>query len=241
MVRTAHHTPRWVAEWTEFETYTDSDGNTQTRLVTRRQTHHPRWWVTSSIGDISINQGEYANLRSHFGDEKKTRGHRPNFHSGDRYDYQLVNVNNFRQPVHSERHWSNRVKAAPSVFSFPQVPEGISVFDYPQVNSVFQSNRLLGTASRNIDILEFDRMAGWLGPAKKVNVIIIGFGEDSDQSIAQYQEAHWIGGKKNDLVLCYGGSNGNKPGWSYVFGWTDEALVKRNLETILLTNQLPTT
>jgi len=32
--------------------------------------------------------------------------------------------------------------------------------------------------------------------------------------------------------LCYG------DGWSYVFGWTENSIVKRNLETVLLDNPI---
>jgi hypothetical protein len=71
-----------------------------------------------------------------------------------------------------------------------------------------------------------------------VNVILIGFG-DKDASVAQLQEAKWFGGKKNDLVLCYGGA-GVKTEWAVVFGWTEQELVKRNLETILLENTVNT-
>ena len=73
-----------------------------------------------------------------------------------------------------------------------------------------------------------------LGPRKKINVILVGFGA-KESSIAHMQEAKWIGGKKNDLVICYGGSK-EKTEWAYVFGWTEKEIVKRNLETIMMDN-----
>jgi hypothetical protein len=132
--------------------------------------------------------------------------------------------------------FENRIKAAPSVFSFPKVPEKANVYSYPKNNNWRSSNRLLGSSSGAISILSWDRMNSRLGPFKKVNVILIGFG-DGDSGIARLQEAKWIGGKKNDLVLCYGGPNDN-PTWSHVFGWTEKEVVKRNLETILLKNPI---
>ena len=82
-------------------------------------------------------------------------------------------------------------------------------------------------------------MCSKLGPTKKVNVIIIGFPPNSDSSIAHLQEAAWIGGKKNDLILCYDTPKPNQlPTWAYVFGWTEETIVKANLQTILLTNPI---
>lgn len=67
---------------------------------------------------------------------------------------------------------------------------------------------------------------------------MVGFGEDP-QIYAQYLQSKWIGGKKNDLVLCFGGGDTNKPAtWSYVFGWTNEGIVKKNLQTLLLTKPI---
>jgi hypothetical protein len=245
-VHSAHHEPYWYAEWQELETYTVTVGSgsnarteTRTRWVTRSETHHPEWWVQTSVGRISIGEGKYAELRSRFGQEVSTPGHRPNFQRGDRNDYRLVNVNSWAEPVNVWRTWENRLQAAPSTFTFPDVPEGTPVFEYPENGNPFRSDRLLGRANA-IDLLEFDRMNGRLGPSMKVNVIIIGFPSDAPQSLAQHQEAHWFGGEKNDLVLCYGGGQGTTASWSYVFGWTEEELVKRNLETILLNNPIDT-
>lgn len=233
----AIHIPKWRAEWTEVVTRTDSDGNVSTSTVTRSRNHDPRWYVITNIGEFDISNDDYDLLKSRFGSELSRPGHRPDYDSGDLNDYYLVNDNNWLQPVHDSRVWYNKVKASPSVFSFPPVPDGIGVYEYPEVDNIFRSSRLFGRASI-IDILEFDKMCSRLGPVKKVNIIIIGFPEDSDQSIAHYQESKWIGGKKNDLVICYGGSGQSR--WSYVFGWTEEELVKRNLETIILNNDVNT-
>ena len=69
---------------------------------------------------------------------------------------------------------------------------------------------------------------------------MIGFG-DMSPDIAQLQEAVFVGGKKNDLVLCYGGPDPLKPIWARVFGWTDKTIVKANLQTILLGNPVDKT
>jgi len=51
--------------------------------------------------------------------------------------------------------------------------------------------------------------------------------------MAQYQEAAWVGGKKNDLVICFGGGP-EKPTWVSVFGWTEKEDCKRNIESLVL-------
>jgi hypothetical protein len=72
-----------------------------------------------------------------------------------------------------------------------------------------------------------------LGPSKKVNLIMVGFPADSSEMMGQYQQAKWIGGKKNDLVICYG-ADAAKASWCYVFGWTEADIVKQNLQSIIL-------
>lgn len=90
----------------------------------------------------------------------------------------------------------------------------------------------MGTASVLFDKMEFDRMNTRLGPSKKVNMIFVGFG-DKDSTYGQMQEAKWLGGKKNDLVVAFGGMTKNRPAtWVHVFGWSESFLAKRDIETL---------
>jgi hypothetical protein len=246
------HEPRWVEEYEEAiyktEYYTDSNGNSCSRQVfshyeTRHRNHSPNWTAYANFGkhdeSYNIDETKYNYLKIKFGTENTVTGYRPGFDGGDRNDYFLVNTNNWIEPVSTTMSFENRVKACPSVFSFVKVPENtIGIYNWPRTTESFISNRLLGLAQQQFTTLAFDQMNTRLGPTKKVNVIMIGWDSTKfNSSIAQYQEAKWIGGKKNDLVLCYGYSNG-KVDWSYVFGWTEKSIVKRNLETILLNNKI---
>jgi hypothetical protein len=249
------HEPRWIEEYQvaiyRTETYTYySNGtmHTGTRQVfshfeTRHRNHGPNWTTYANFGKhdevYSISESKYNYLKQKFGKESSCLGSRPGFDGGDRNNYYLINNNKWIEPVTCTMSFENRVKACPSVFSFVKVPENTKgLFEWPQTKDSFSSNRLLGLAQNHFNTLLFDQMNTRLGPTSKVNVIIIGWNSRLfDSFIAQYQEAKWIGGKKNDLVLCYGYSNG-KVDWSYVFGWTEKAIVKRNLETLLLNNPM---
>lgn len=238
IVNSVHHTPRWVAQWTETQMYTDSEGNTQTRTVTKRATHQARWWVETTIGKYFIERNEYERLKTNFGQESSRLGVRRNYYSGDRNDYYLVNSNNWREPIHDVVRWSNRIKASNTAFSFPQVPSNVNLFDYPKHNNLFRSNRLMGEARAFISLVELDRLNGTLFPSKKINIILIGFSDKESQEIATFQESKWIGGKQNDLVICFGVNSEGKASWAYVFGWSESELAKRNIETIFLTNTI---
>lgn len=241
------HYGEWVEEYQQMHTRqvpsgTDSNGNTtyttEIYFTTEHATHREKWTVDRDFGsyqdDEEITEGLYYQIQSRFGggvDNTYSQSctHGGHYDGGDRNAYVTVNKTRYELPVTSTHSFKNKVKAAPSVFSFIEVPTNVPVFSYPQNKNWMVSDRLLGRARNDVDLTLWDRMNSRLGPRKKVNVILIGF-DTEDTMISEYQKAAWIGGKKNDLVLCYG------KGWSRVFGWTDEELVKQNLQTILLTN-----
>ncbi len=231
--------PEWIEEYQEAHTYTttDSDGNstTHTYYTTEHRTHEEYWEAYTDL-DYSkgISKEFFKEIVMNFNNLTTERPHKGGFDGGDPHIYVAYNKTGFIYPVTDIRRFSNRIKAAPTVFSFPSIPETVQVYSYPYPGNWRQSNRLIN--EKNISILEFDRLNSRLGFKKQVNLIMINF-DERDSSIAQYQEAKFIGGKKNDLVLCYG-KRGNKANWAYCFGWTEEALCKRNLETILLNNRI---
>lgn len=243
------HYGQWVEEYEEMHTRqvatgTDKDGNTtyttEIYYTTEHATHWEHWDVDRDFGKYTdapdVDENIYNLVKTKFGggtdqvyEQRCTHG--GHYDGGDRNAYVTQNKTGYIFPVTKIFSFENRVKAAPSLFSFSPVPTNALVFEYPKNKDWMVSDRLLGTAKEDIDIILFDRMNTRLGPLKKVNVIMIGFGDEGSE-IAEYQQSKWIGGKKNDLVLCYGN------GWSKVFGWTDEDLVKQNLQTILLNNKV---
>jgi len=244
IVKTTHH-PKWIEEYQEMHMRTVGSGKNQRTEIyytTEHRTHRKHWTCDISYGTKEavkeITESFFDEIVKNFGDKIETvQGYRPGFDGGDRNDYVAHNNTGYVYPTIETYTWHNRVKAAPSVFTFAKVPKDVKVYGYPANKDWRASNRLLGTASR-VNLLEWDRMNSRLGPTKKVNVILVGFG-NQDKQMGFWQEAAWFGGKKNDLVLCFG-SDGDKTTWSYVFGWTEQEIVKRNLETILLQNNVNT-
>lgn len=241
----ATHYPRWVEEYTEThsETTTDSEGHTHTRTWT--DTHHrthPEYWEAETTLNTSPNIDEsfFNEICRNFGNITTERPWKSGFDSGDPNIYVSYNKTGYVYPVTDTRFFENRIKAAPSVFSFPKVQKGTPVYEWPKNPNCFQSGRLLGTAAQTIGLRSFDVMMAKLGPSKKVNVIMIGFG-NQESAIAQWQQAKYVGGKKNDIVLCYGGGTPTHPAWSFVFGWTEKEICKKNLQTLLLDNPVDTT
>jgi hypothetical protein len=238
----AIYTPRWRSSHEVAVYNTDKDGNrTLSHYETEYRWHGPHYHLQSSLGRFAIDSSEFDRLKFLWGgDTWAVSGSRPNYYSGDRNDYHTSNTTGHLEPVVAIKSFENRVKAAPNTFSFAKVPEGVDTYEWPKHTGTGDSGRLIGRA-RRIGFLKWDQMCSVVGPKYKVNLIMIGFSDSSTVQDAIYQEAAWVGGKKNDLVICFGGGSGGKAGWSYVFGWTDSELVKRNLETIVLNNTVDST
>lgn len=245
----ATHYPEWIEEYQEAiykdETYytTDQKGNrtSHTRRVfshyeTRHRTHSERWECVTTLHTKSISKDFFDEISKNFANLTTEKPYKGGFDGGDPYIYVAYNKTGYVYPVTDIRHFENRVKAAPTVFSFPKVPTNVAVYNWPENGDWLHSQRLIN--ENRISLLEFDRMNTRLGPIKKINVIMINFG-NQDSSIAQWQQAKFVGGKKNDLVICYGQVNtNNMPTWCFVFGWSKSELAKKNIQTILLTNPI---
>jgi len=241
--------PEWVEEYkvaiykTVRRTHTDSKGRTHTtservfsHYETRHRTHEQYWDACDTLDKTyDITRAEYDNVAKGFGEVATRDGHKGGFDGGDPNIYVAVNKTCIIYPTTTTKSWTNRIKSAPSLFSYAKVPPGTKVFEYPRCDGWRDSPRLLGTAGLKVPILEWDRVNARLGSAKKVNLIACGFATegDGDSCMAQYQEAAWLGGKKNDLVICFGGAP-EKPFWVKAFGWTEQEICKRNLESLVL-------
>jgi len=235
-VSKAIYYPEWVQRCTRIVSDTVEKVTTH-RTETYYVTHPENWGAYCTVnGEVSISKDLFKVLSSSFGGTKPLELDRSGFYSGDKNIYIATkSAPEILYPTTASHSWENRIKASPSLFSFQKVPEKIKVYDYP-TNKWMKSGRVLGTAASKIDILEWDKMNSWVGPKKKANVIIIGFG-DQDSKMGHWQEAKWVGGKKNDIVITYGGSEDN-PAWCHVFGWSEKFEVKRNLESIILEHKV---
>lgn len=215
---------------------------------------------------FAIGQDEFEEIRKKFGATELTVVPVEGEFVGDSNNYVAENHNDVFIPAYTLRPFQNRAKVDPGIRSFGEAPAGTTLFAHPtevpkstllayftvqfaatanpsecipgelQFFDWRESKRLLGKAASDYSTEEWDRLNAELSPDKNVNLILIGF--EGDSVLAHWQEAKWSGGKKNDLVLCYGSSaDSTKPEWTYCFGRTEDELVKRNLESLLLNNE----
>ena len=239
-VEKAVHIPEWRAEWQEMETYTTTDSkgksHTHTRMVTKRETHSPEWWVETTLGRTTIDPWFFDQISKKHGISVE-RGYRPDYDEGDRNDY-ISYVKDDPEfcdyPVTENRTWFNPLKNNKTLHSYQDISEEeaqkMGLPEYPK-NATFSSSRIIGDGA--INIWNWDKMNSALGHDKHVNLILVKI--DSMEK-AKYIQAYWKNGKKNDLVICHGGNKNASADWCYVFGWSKSELVKQNIQTLFLTN-----
>lgn len=261
----AKHHARWLEYYeyavyrTEYYTVSVSNSNgkgshseTRSRQVfdhwePTQRWHDDFWDCNSDLGtSYDITQAKYSyftqkyKMNQAIAGDRETGEHDSHMIDGDPNDYICTpQITHWVEPITITKEWSNKVKAAPSVFSFIKVATNIPVFEWPSNPNPFVSERVLGTARQYVSTLAIDQLNGVLGPRKKVNVIIVGF-DSTDSMLGQYQKAKWIGGKKNDLVITLGGHDLNKPDWVFTFGWTDSDVCKQDITSYVLENGLST-
>lgn len=143
-------------------------------------------------------------------------------------------------PVAQTQSYQNYIKAAPeSLFNtaadaalvarytakLPEYPA--HVYDYHYVNRVLVQGVPLPDLGQWQD--ELARILAKLGPAKQVNAVVVLTSEASPE-YAQALRAHWLGGKKNDVVVVIGLPDYPRIGWVQVFSWSDQELFKVQLK-----------
>jgi len=242
-VASLYYRPTWTERWKEaiYKNQTVGTGKNRhtvrvfSHYETRYTTYPDTWTAITTLGYYEISKGHYDNIAKNFGGVVVPKaGTRSTFHtgstfiSGDPNDYTVDNKTNFIEPLQKGVLFENRVKAAPSVFSYQVLSEEESAKypNYPYPTDTWVSQRVI---SAPVSIRLWDEMNAEVGPAKKVNLILV---QLPSPDAARKLEAKWVGGKKNDLVLCYG------DGWSRVFGWCESRITQRNLETLLLENKV---
>lgn len=238
--------PQWVEQYHVTHYTYDSKGNVTGSYTTTHYTTHNEYWSTSSNIDTEYNieKGEWENIVAKFGGKIETsQPYKSGFYSGDKNIYTGYNHTGYIFPVTKLMSFNNRVKASPTLFSFvkpsPEIDKRLQ--EYPQNSNHFESDRLMGTGRNSMDLRAFDVMNAKVGFNKHANIIMVGF-LNEDATIAEWQKSKWAGGKKNDVVICYGvKSNPYKAEWCRVFGWTEKEDCKRNLQNIIMASTLDNT
>ena len=209
------------------ETYTDSEGKTQTRTVQDGYEHmydvdyHPEWHeLLTTLGDWSTSEEHYHKLVSWWGTPTFYDQHR-SYHSidGDMWQTNYDGKWNTLEPVFVCHPWENRTQAAHSLYRFDPVdPKETPVYKKPDEGS---GKFILGPWGSDADNLELARINSQVGPHKQCIIFICGW-TNKPQSVGVDQQHYWKGGGKNELVVTFSADENGVPQWAYVFSWMDD-------------------
>jgi hypothetical protein len=146
--------------------------------------------------------------------------------------------------------YTNHVQASKSSFGLREISKKeakkFGLYEYPDVDNYRQVS-ILGLDSaifleqkyKNGAQKEFEYFNGVYGPKRKLRVYILMFyGKNLD--IAIKQKNYWVGGNKNEVVICIDvDKNTGKLNWVYPFTWGENKRIAIDLrEDIMNTGKL---
>jgi hypothetical protein len=230
-------------DWTErvvtTESYTDSQGRTQTRQRVR-YVHHPEEWhmIMNTGRDERISQSTYEQCRSRW----RTEGipfrppHINCVRGGGGLAYSWDGVYEHAATCTYKGLYVNYITNSHSLFrhSKPNLgeQEELGLIDYPKFSSndldidpVLISGKLKGIESDPYHQRAIQLINGVYGSRHQIHVFVLLFDGTLGVETALRQKAHWEGGNKNEFVLCLGvipdQENGHKVAWCEPFLWCD--------------------
>jgi hypothetical protein len=249
--RVEYHEPwsTWVEQTCSRQvpcgTEKDANGNTVTKYCTEYydcsycDETGPRWYLVDSRGDSrSISQEKYRELVRRWSAREKfvELNRRINRYwgcgvDGDKYVAEWDRNPLTSEPTTSTHSYENRVQAAHTAFDFPEVTDlekaTYKLYDYPDPNG-YTCHALLGAdsvqwmKSSEKDTLSklLNYLNGDMGPRKQLRLWVLVF-QDQPSLAANFQEALWKGGNKNEMVVCLGlSSHTNHLQWVKAFSWS---------------------
>ncbi len=144
------------------------------------------------------------------------------------------------EPTSVEHSYENPIKGNPdSILRRQGFAEkfGAALPEYPKVYDLYRAIKFLtpgisvpGIQDLNARLSETNAK---LGALKKVNIITVVTGQ-SDPQFAEALREHWLGGKKNDIVVVIGAPRFPQIAWVDIISWTKSEDVKVDLRHRLL-------
>lgn len=234
-------TERYEVEVDDYCTRRDAKGRTETykcgsHRESRTRQHPPTWDLVDSNGYVvPIDRATFDDLCARFGNRATEAVAHPNQVSigdGNRHRTRWGGDDRAFLPVTTSHAYTNKVQAAARSVFHLQPPDPADIRDYglfapPEVRGFYALRPLRGD-----DSPEGDRAAALLeaanarlGREKEVSMQVLVF-RDRRIEAALKQEAYWMGGNKNEFIVCVGVDARGVVAWSHVISWTDQERLK---------------
>jgi len=223
-------------EHPEYETDTDSEGNTTTRFVGYEHAydvddHPPIWILQDNLGqDFSISKSKFEELCSRW-NNKTFKDLNRDYHSIDGDMYFTVWDSTFSsiESISTTRKYKNKIKHSDSLFQFKKVDlKDQLLFKYKKPDNYYKCNFIYGAGTESEQLL-LRRWNTVVGSKRKAVLMVIVY-YNKPMEVSYNQEAYWKGGNKNEFILCVSVDEKKKIQWTRVLSWTKETTLKAQVE-----------
>ncbi len=216
----------YYESYTTRHTHTSTDSKGHTTTYTYYIYHPAEWTVEDNNGVVaSIDSRQYNSMKYQW----KMETFKPLFHfnqsssgDGNMYFTDWNGQESTARILSSQHSYSNRVQGCRNVFDFqPVSKEQVAqyhLYNYPYDKEPLACPAVLG----QIDVStqwDWRWMNARLGKTKQIRTWVLLF-PNQPVLAGQLQEAYWLRGNKNDLVICLG-LQGNNVSWCHTFSWCD--------------------
>lgn len=175
------------------------------------------WRVITSVGDLTISRVDRQGLVT-----------------PARWSEVIIG-----EPASLPHHFVNYIKAAPGSvlrMSYQKTFDGLMP-NYPSVYDYYRANHLL-TVGVNIPhysarLAQLNDINARLGNLKQVNIIFV-IVNTADRNYQYALQQHWLGGKKNDLIVIIGSADREIIDWAAVVSWSEVELLKVQIKDFIM-------
>ena len=228
---------RHYDEWDEWVhrtcTRTYKVGNTtrtQTYDCSYRRYHPEKWTYFNSKGkEYPVYYKEdFELIKNKFGTsatfvDMKRRYYRID---GDAQDYYWNKTEHTAYSVTEPHTYKNKIQSSKSIFGFEEISKKqaheLGLYDYPYIEHNDQLPVLsdsIAIDDKSIDAVKY--VNGFYGSKYQFRLYILTFPYDKGIEISELQRSYWVGGNKNELVVCLGMKDKTTVGWCNAFCWSD--------------------
>lgn len=144
---------------------------------------------------------------------------------------------NVGDPSDTAHQYTNYVKASPDSIFYSKTKSDIKTPDYPEIYDYYNFDHVIN-APKDSDKWNLEVAKGLTkrGALKQVNLMIVF--TNQDKSFADALHDHWLGGKKNDLVVVIGSKQYPNIDWVKAFSWSDKDIIHTSIRDDLMDSKV---
>lgn len=221
----------------------DSNGNTTYRTVyydcSYRRYHPERWSYFDNNGEEHwlFYEEEFDAIRKRFNSPMVFVDMNRKYYriDGDAQDYYWLGTKSTIRTVTYDRTYENKIQSSRSIFNFEYINEKeaheLGLYDYPKIEEYDQNPVLsdsISVSDKQIDAVKY--INGYHGKNHQFRMYVLLF-KDKDIEISEQQRSYWVGGNKNELVVCLGMKDSTTVSWCNAFSWCDAPTLEVKTES----------